>query len=255
MTNFLFSLAAGDGGFSIHQPFEVAFEDTFYEINNMVITQWGIMILLLLLAFVINRAVLNGRFTKLRGSFELLTDWLEEWYASFIGSRQHARQYMPLLGSLFLFILFSNYSGLLPTAGYLIYAPTGRWGSTLALAIIVAIAVQVITINLVGVKGWFKHITHLGPLSILEEFIRPFSLSLRLFGNIFGEETLLAVVVFLVPMFIPVPIMGLSMMFGAVQAIVFSTLTAIYIGGVLEHALSHGHGHGHGDQHQAAHSH
>lgn len=70
----------------------------------------------------------------------------------------------------------------------------------------------------------------------MEEIVRPFSLSLRLFGNIFGEETLLAVIVFLVPYFAPLPIMGLSLLFGAIQAVVFTTLTAIYIGGVLEHA-------------------
>ncbi|MFZ5813735.1 MAG: F0F1 ATP synthase subunit A [Bacillota bacterium] len=273
MTNFLFGLAAaaaetgehaaeagahGDS-FSLHAPVPVALEGTLFEINNMIYTQWIIMAALLIMAFFVNRAVINGRFTRLRGLLELLTDFLEGWYASFIGGRQYARRYMPLLGSLFIFILVSNYSGLLPTAGYAIFAPTGTWGTTLGLAIVVAIAVQVITISWLGVGGWIKHLLHLGPLSILEEFVRPFSLSLRLFGNIFGEETLLAVIVFLVPYIAPIPIMGLSLLFGAIQAVVFTTLTAIYIGGVLEHALhhSHAHGHGHGDahEHEAAHAH
>ncbi|MFZ5827434.1 MAG: F0F1 ATP synthase subunit A [Bacillota bacterium] len=265
MTNFLFGLAAAAAEpgapkqFGIHQPFPVLFEGTFFEINNMIITQWIIIVGLLLVAVAINRAVINGRFTKLRGTLELLTDFLEGWYASFIGGRKYARKYMPLLGSLFIFILVSNYLGVVPSVGYGLFAPTGRWGTTLGLAIIVAIAVQVITINLLGTWGWIKHLLHLGPLSILEEFVRPFSLSLRLFGNIFGEETLLAVIVFLAPMIAPIPIMGLSLMFGAIQAVVFTTLTAIYIGGVLEHALhhSHGHGHEHGDahEHEPAHAH
>lgn len=270
MTNFLFGLAeaaaaagehaeSGAREFHIHQPFPILFEGTFFEINNMVITQWVIMFGLLALAFAINRAVISGRFTKLRGSLELLTDFLEGWFASFIGSRQYARQYMPLLGSLFLFILVSNYLGVVPTVGYNLFAPTGRWGTTLGLGIIVAIAVQVITIRSMGVGGWIKHLLHLGPLSILEEFVRPFSLSLRLFGNIFGEETLLAVIIFLAPMIAPIPIMGLSLMFGAIQAVVFTTLTAIYIGGVLESHGAHGHGDQHGheahEQHQPAAAH
>jgi len=223
----------------------------------VVITQWLIVVGLLLLAFAINRAVINGRFTKLRGSLELLTDFLEGWFASFIGSREYARKYMPLLGSLFLFIIVSNYLGVVPTVGYGLFAPTGRWGTTLGLAVVVAVAVQVISVQTLGVGGWVKHLLHLGPLSILEEFVRPFSLSLRLFGNIFGEETLLAVIIFLAPMIAPIPIMGLSLMFGAIQAVVFTTLTAIYIGGVLESHGAHGHGHEEHEheQHQPAHAH
>ncbi|MBP2019773.1 F-type H+-transporting ATPase subunit a [Symbiobacterium terraclitae] len=247
MTTFLFSLAAAEGEreFHIHQPFGVFFKDTLFEINNMVITQWVIIAVLVALAVVINRAVINGRFTRLRGSMELLLDFLEGWFSSFIGSRQYARQYMPLLGTLFLFILFSNYLGVLPTVGYGLFAPTGRWGTTLGLGIVVAIAVQVIAIKNLGGMGWVKHLLHLGPLSILEEFVHPFSLSLRLFGNIFGEETLLAVIIFLAPMIAPIPIMLLSLIFGAIQAVVFTTLTAIYIGAVLESHGAHGHGHAH----------
>jgi F-type H+-transporting ATPase subunit a len=268
LTDFLFSVAAAAGehaeeqsnAFHIHQPDPVeifkVLEGTPLEVNNMVVTQWVIMLLLLLLAFAVNRAVINGRFTKLRGTLELLTDFLEGWYSSFIGSRQYARQYMPLLGSLFLFIIVSNYIGLIPSVGYpnSLFAPTGRWGTTLGLAIIVAIAVQVITIKNLGLGGWVKHLLHLGPLSILEEFVHPFSLSLRLFGNIFGEETLLAVIIFLAPMIAPIPIMGLSLLFGAIQAVVFTTLTAIYIGAVLEH-LGHGADHGRAPEREPAHAH
>lgn len=248
MTSFLFSLAEAGGGkeFHIHQPWALPFlegtlfgKDQLLEINNMVVTQWLIVAGLLVLGLVINRAVLSGRMTKLRGSLELLIDFLEGWFASFIGSRQYARQYMPLLCTLFLFILVSNYLGVVPTVGYGLFAPTGRWGTTLGLGLVVAVAVQVIAIRTLGTGGWIKHILHLGPLSLLEEVVHPFSLSLRLFGNIFGEETLLAVIIFLAPMIAPIPIMVLSLVFGALQAVVFTTLTAIYIGAVLEHHQAH----------------
>lgn len=267
MTDLLwYGLAAGDK-FYLHEPYFYRFlKDTPFgehaplAISNMIVTQWLVILALCLAAFVVNRTVIKGKNSRLRSTFEMLLDALEGWYASFIGSRQSARRYMPLLGTLFLFILVSNYLGILPTVGYAgsMFAPTGRWGTTLGLGIVVAIAVQVITVQSVGVWGWIKHLLHLGPLSILEEFVRPFSLSLRLFGNIFGEETLLAVIVFLAPMIAPIPIMGLSLLFGGIQAVVFTTLTAIYIGGVLEHAdHAHGHSqsHGHGEKHGEAHAH
>lgn len=257
----LFQLAAGGGSFEIHMPHVWFFEHTSFEISNVVIAEWVIMLFLIGIAFFINRAVIFGRFTKLRGTLELLLDFLEGWYASFIGGRQNARRFIPLLATLFLFILFSNYLGLLPMVGSpgFLFAPTGRWGTTLGLAIIVAIACQYVAVKEMGFVGWLKHLVHLGPLSILEEFVRPFSLSLRLFGNIFGEETLLGVIVFLAPLVAPIPIMGLSLLFGAIQAVVFTTLTAIYIGGILEHAEHahghHGHDEAHGHEHKAAHAH
>ncbi|MDB4897132.1 MAG: synthase subunit [Firmicutes bacterium] len=247
----LFGLAADS--FHLHEP--VTWINLPYiPISNLIVAEWVVMAILIVVAIIVNKAVLGGKFTKLRGTLELLMDFLEGWYSSFIGSRKQARKYLPLLGTLFLFILISNYMGIIPTIGYehSLFAPTGQWGTTLGLALVVAIAVQYISVKEMGVGGWLKHLVHLGPLSVLEEFVRPFSLSLRLFGNIFAEEILLAVIVMLAPYFAPIPIMGLSLMFGAIQAVVFTTLSAIYIGGVLEHA-AHAHGkHGHNE---AAHAH
>jgi F-type H+-transporting ATPase subunit a len=241
--------------FEMHAPHVLFFKDKLWEISNVEVGEWFIMVLLIGLALVINRAVINGRFTKVRGTLELLFDFLEGWFSSFIGGRKQARRFLPLLGTLFLFILSSNYLGLVPSVGlqWSLFAPTGRWGTTLGLAIVVAIACQYVAIVEMGVKGWLMHLIHLGPLSVLEEFVRPFSLSLRLFGNIFAEETLLAVIVMLAPFIAPLPIMGLSLLFGAIQAIVFTTLSAIYIGGILEHAEHARHAKGHGPAAAPAH--
>jgi len=244
VTDFLIGLASAD--FHLHQPYYYEKVNLpFLPFNNAIVAQWVIMAVLVIIAIVINRLVLTGRTNKLRKSLELLFDFLEGWYAGFIGGRQNARRFLPLLGSLFLFILMSNYLGLFPTVGYpgSLFAPTGRWGTTLGLALVVAISVQAVAIKELGFLGWIKHLLHLGPLSILEEFVHPFSLSLRLFGNIFGEETLLAVIIFMMPYLVPIPIMILSLIFGLIQAIVFTTLSAIYIGDVLEAAAHHGHGH------------
>jgi F-type H+-transporting ATPase subunit a len=257
VTNLLVSLAEGTTEaagaveaaaehhlFHMHEPQEL-FKGVL-GLNNMIVTQWVIILGLILLGVAVNRLVIANKTSKLRTSLEMAVDGLEGWYAGFVGGRKNARKYLPLLMTLFLFILISNYSGILPTAGYLLFAPTGRWGTTLGLAVFVSIFIQIMTVKELGFGGWIKHLLHLGPLSILEEFIRPFSLSLRLFGNIFGEETLLAVIVFMVPFIAPIPIMGLSLLFGFIQALVFTTLTAIYIGSVLEHAQ---HVHGHDDDH------
>lgn len=243
----------GLASFHLHQPYVLfTIPGINLSVSNLVVAEWVIGAMLIIVAIIINRQLATGRTSLLRKSLELLFDWLEGWYASFIGGRKNARRFLPFLSSLFLFILMSNYLGLFPTVGYphSLFAPTGRWGTTLGLALIVAVATQVIAIRELGVGGWLKHLLHLGPLSLAEEWlIRPFSLSLRLYGNIFAEETLLAVILFMAPYLAPVPIMFLCLLFGAIQAIVFTTLSAIYIGEVLEAKEAHEHvqgAHGHG---------
>ncbi len=242
-------------------------------IDNLVIGEWLVMVVLIILAVKVSRVVAKVPNTKIQGIFEMLFDFLENWLAGFVGSKQHARKYLPLLGSFFLFILVSNYSGLLPTAAepWSFFPPTGKWGTTAGLGVVVMIAVNLISIKELGMRGHFSHLLELqyggmavlmAPLRILEEFVRPFSLSLRLFGNIFAEEVLLLIVVTLMESMlktsigIPVAIYGLSLMFGAIQAVVFTTLTAIYIGGVVEAAAHHAHHddhHGHEGAHAPAH--
>jgi F-type H+-transporting ATPase subunit a len=80
------------------------------------------------------------------------------------------------------------------------------------------------------------------PINVLEDFTKPLSLSFRLFGNILAEELVIAVLVLLVPLLIPVPVMILFLFTGAIQALIFATLSAAYIGEALE-------GHGGGDHH------
>ena len=89
--------------------------------------------------------------------------------------------------------------------------------------------------------GYFKHfvspVVVLLPINILETFTRPLSLALRLFGNIYGEEMVVAVLLGLMPILLPLPIQVLGVLFGAVQAFVFTLLAAIYI----EEATAHEH--------------
>lgn len=221
--------------FDIHMPHVVAFPNTWFTLTNATVAEWVIMAALIAVAFAINRALRGGRRSRLRILMEYLMSFLEDWYQPFLGDRRQTRRFLPLLTTLFLFILTSNYLGIVPTVGYpgSLFAPTARWGTTAALALIVMFICQYVAIRELGFAGWIKHLFHMFPMGIIEEIAHPFSLSLRLFGNVFGEETLLAVIVFLVPMFVPLPIMALSLLLGAIQAVVFTTLAATYIGNVL----------------------
>lgn len=230
--------AAGTGGFHLHMPRVIAWPGSWFTVTNVTVTEWAVVAVLLIVAALVGRSLRTGHRTRLQAAVEWFLSWLEAWYAPFLGGRSQARRFLPLLATLFIFILVSTYVGLIPTAGYggSLFAPTGRWGTTLGLALIVMFTCQWVAVRELGWRGWVKGLLHMFPLGLLEEFIRPFSLSLRLFGNVFGEETLLAVLIFLVPMLAPLPIMVLALLFGAIQAIVFTTLAASYIGGVLERA-------------------
>jgi F-type H+-transporting ATPase subunit a len=179
-----------------------------------------------------------GRF---QSALEYVVGGLRDFYADIMG-KERATAFLPVLGSLFLFIIVSNYSGLLPYAGKVpgFQPPTGVLGGTVALAMITFFTTHIGGFKYNGVHylGHFvKPVAMLLPLMLLEEVIHPLSLSLRLYGNIHGEETVLEQVSELIPLGAPIIIMVLSLLFGFIQALVFTMLSAIYI----ESATGHGH--------------
>lgn len=208
------------------------------EVTSEITTEWAIMAFIIIVAAVVAtrlRRIPRG----LQTGVELLVNMIiDTVVAPSIGNRQKAIKYLPFLGTLFIFIIISNYLGLLPGAGHVpgFKPPTSALSVTAALAILAFIATHYAGIREKGFH-YFAHFLQpfpiMLPLNILEEFIRPLSLALRLFGNIFGEETILAVLLGLAPWFIPIPIMGLDVLFGFLQAFIFTTLTAAYIGGAI----------------------
>jgi F-type H+-transporting ATPase subunit a len=174
---------------------------------------------------------------------------LYDFFAQVLG--KDTRKYIPLVGTLFIYILCMNLFGLIP----LMKSPTSVWGVNAAMAICVFFYVQWTAIVRNGFLGYLRHFVGEPwwmfplqfPLHILEELIKPVSLSLRLFGNILGEDTLLAVfagLVVLIPGVLKLPLhfpfMLLALIFSTVQALIFSMLTAIYIALMLPHE-EHGH--------------
>lgn len=146
----------------------------------------------------------------------------------------------PLAISIFFFVLFANWLELLPTKLnedlHLLPAPTADVNLTYALAAVTMVSVWVYGIRLKGVRGYFKHFVEpfpvMLPLNILEELIKPVTLALRLFGNIFAGGIMLALIA-AIPWWAGMPIANIAwkmfdMVIGGLQAFIFALLTVLY---------------------------
>ncbi|MBW1980866.1 MAG: F0F1 ATP synthase subunit A [Deltaproteobacteria bacterium] len=198
---------------------------------------WVIMILLVvIIKLTVRRIELVPRGGQ--NFFEVVVSGIEEFMVSVTG--EEGRYLFPLIGTLAFFILISNYMGMVPG----MFAPTSNLNTTLACAIIVVFYTHVIGIKFHGAK-YIKHflgpILFIAPLIFIIEIIghlaRVLSLSIRLFGNIFGEELVLAILMFLAGLYLaPLPIMFLGLFTGGVQAFIFCLLSMMYFAGAIEEA-------------------
>ncbi len=197
---------------------------------------WIAMIFLFALAFIV-RANLKTVPGTLQNIFETVIDGLENFVVENVG--EDGRKIFPILIGIFLFILVQNFMGLVPGCD----APTANVNTNAAMALF-AFGYY----NFVGLKRWgpgyIKHfmgpILPLAPLMLILELIshiaRPVSLTLRLFGNIRGEEIVLVLFFLLAPLFGTIPIYFLFGLAKFLQAFIFFMLTMIYLKGSLEHA-------------------
>ncbi|MDD2585155.1 MAG: F0F1 ATP synthase subunit A [Syntrophomonadaceae bacterium] len=202
-------------------------------VDHLVFTEWVIIALIGIIAFTATRnmqLVPRG----LQNAFEAIILWTYDFFTQLMDKEHVAKKWAPILTAFFLFILLSNYSGLIPGAAHVqgFQPPTSNWNVTMTLALITFCSVHVAGFS--EHKGrYFKHFVSPGwamlPLNLIEEIAHPLSLTVRLFGNIFGEEMVIAFLLFMAPFVIPSAIMGLSLLLGAIQAIVFTILSASYI--------------------------
>jgi F-type H+-transporting ATPase subunit a len=152
-------------------------------------------------------------------------------------------QFLPFITTIFLFVLGSNWAGalvpwkLIEIPSGELAAPTNDINTTACLAILTSLTYFSAGFKIKGI-GYFKRYVQpsafLLPINILEDFIKPLSLNFRLFGNILADELVVAVLCSLVPILIPVPVMVLGLFASSVQALIFATLAAAYIGEVIE---------------------
>lgn len=166
-----------------------------------------------------------------------------------IGEKEY-RPWVPFIGTLFLFIFVSNWSGALIPWKLIhipegeLTAPTSDINTTIALALLTSLAYFYAGFRKKGL-GYFGNyvqpVPFMLPFKIIEDFTKPLSLSFRLFGNILADELVVGVLVLLVPLFVPLPVMALGLFTSAIQALIFATLAASYIGEAMED--HHGEGH------------
>jgi F-type H+-transporting ATPase subunit a len=231
------NLLLGKLGLPIVGSPEEAHTLTEYLLLPHVTYTWLIMILLLVLA---KMAVSSLKLVPSGGQnvFEVIITGIEEFMIGVTG--EHGRFVFPLIATLGFFILFSNYLGMIP--GF--FSPTANINTTAACALIVVVFTHVIGVKSHGPK-YIKHFMGpvwwltplIMPIEIIGHIARVLSLSIRLFGNIFGEELVLGILFFLAGMYLaPLPMMLLGLFTGFIQSFIFCLLSMMYFAGALEHA-------------------
>ncbi len=241
-------------GLAISIAAEPVFHIGEFAITNSLLTTFIVLFLLIGIALMFKskpmQEVPHGR--SLQNVLEMIIDGLHGFFASVVGEKK-ARKFFPFLTTLFVFILLSNWSGLIPGVGPigiweehggetvlvpLFRAPTADLNTTIALALLGVAFIQfqgLSHLSLGYLKKFFNFsnpiYTFVGFLEIISEISKIISFAFRLFGNIFAGEVLLAVMAFLLPLFAPLPFLGLEIFVGVIQSLVFVMLTLVFTAG------------------------
>ncbi len=230
-----------------------------------VIPDFIVMSLLILIAVSVLCLIIRSRLSvenpgKLQLALEEALSFLNGMLDDYVGPK--GRNYLPLVGTMFIFILIGNLMGLVPG----LKSPTSNFNVTLGCALTVFVYYQFHGFKEQGVVGYIKHfmlppgapwpifILYF-PIEIISHLSRILSLSVRLFGNIFGEDLVILILASLVPFVVPLPMMVLGLITAVLQAYIFAMLTTIYLAGAV--VVDHGpDGHeSHGDAPAAAEAH
>nr|YP_009399301.1 ATP synthase CF0 subunit IV [Kapraunia schneideri]ARW68907.1 ATP synthase CF0 subunit IV [Kapraunia schneideri] len=213
-----------------------------YSVHGQVfIVSWMVIFVLLTLAFLGTRNLqrIPGKFQNF---MEFILEFLQDIAKNQIGEHEY-RMWLPYVSTIFLFILGSNWAGALIPWKLIslpegeLAAPTNDINTTVALSLLTSIAYFYAGLNKNGISYFLRYVEPtpvLLPINILEDFTKPLSLSFRLFGNILADELVVSVFTLLVPILIPLPVMILGLFASSIQALIFSTLSAAYIGEALE---------------------
>src|SRR3989344_9455364 len=227
-------------------------------VTNTVVNAW-LAIGIFIIAGLIIRKRINLKPGKTQNGIEFFLEKLLNYFDQVTGDRKKTLRFLPLVGSVFFFILLSNWLGLLPGTGTISYGhehllrPANTdLNLTLAMALVAVVSSHLFGFITVGI---FTHLNKfiqigafikslskgpvaiftaviglaVGLIEIVSEFAKVLSLSLRLFGNIFAGEVLISVLSSLVAMAVPVPFMMLELLVGLIQAAVFTMLTLVYL--------------------------
>jgi len=196
-------------------------------IDRAVVTTWAIMAALTAIAWLgMRRRQVHA------GTFQTVLEVVVEALSKQIGEivRGDPWRFVPLLATLFLFIVFANLSAVVPG----MKAPTAHLETPAALALIVLLSAHYFGLRTRGLVDYLRRYVKpnplLLPLNVLAEITRTFSLMVRLFGNMMSHELVIAIIVFLAGLLLPIPFLLLGILIGLIQAYIFTVLAAVYIG-------------------------
>lgn len=203
-----------------------------FEITTTVVNSWVVVAIIGVLAWWVGRRV-QYRPRGIQTLAEVFYRFVEGLLEQSLGHSD--RRFVPLVGAYFLLVLGLNYAWFIPG----VVPPTTDLSTTAALAAVDILLVQVYAARAVGVRRWAKRFLEpfpfMLPMNILEETVKVFSLSVRLFGNLFGGDMVVAALFVLVPFLAPTPVMLLEVLFGFIQALIFATLTSVYVATAIGH--------------------
>lgn len=192
-------------------------------IRDTIVYTWVMMLIVVFIAIIIGR--------RQPVALEMLVDFLTDTISDIM--ERPAALYLPMLGSLIIFIAAANIISILP----FVNSPTSDINTPLALSLVVFFSVHYFGIRSKGVIKYLSEFASpiiLLPFEIIGQLSRTLSLTLRLFGNIFSGAMIVATLVALVPLFAPLPLVGFGIFIGLLQAYIFTVLAAVYISAGLE---------------------
>ena len=200
-------------------------------ITRPVVTTWAIIAALTLGSWVVTRRLALHP-DRRQVTLELIVTGIVGQVEEII--RKDARPFLPILGTLFIFLVAANLCGVLPG----LEAPTGKLETPAALALIVFVSVHFFGVRTRGLLGYLASFAKpkliMLPLNVISEVTRTFSLMVRLFGNVMSGEFIIALIVGLAGLFVPIPLMALEILVGLVQAYIFTVLATVFIGAAVD---------------------
>ena len=228
-----------------------------FPLTNALLTSW-LVIAIFLVGVLLLKKEMHLVPRGAQNAVEFVIDNLLGFMTTVAGSREKAEKFFPIVATIFLFILVSNWVGILPGVGSIGFYEHGEHGEVFVpflrsanadLNVTLALALIAVTLShFFGMisLGIFKHLGKffnfknpidffVGILEFISEFAKIISFSFRLFGNIFAGEVLLVIITFLVPYVAPIPFYGLEIFVGFIQALIFAVLTMMFLVVATEH--------------------
>lgn len=210
-------------------------------VARILVVTWGVMGAIILFAAVVRARLRMRDPNKTQQVVEAVLNWLGDEIRSIVN--REPRPFIPIVASLFIFILVSNLFSLVSPFAPGLKPPTADIATTAALAAVVFLAVPFYGVAMTGTLNYLK--TYLQPtwimlpFNIISDLSRTLALAVRLFGNMLSGEILFGVILALVPFFLPLPLMFLSLITGTIQAYIFAVLAIVYIGGAVKAVEKH----------------